>query len=67
MQNQAHVNSWYAASADAKLHFPALRGETQADVCIIGGGYTGLSTAIHLRQRGYSVALLEANKMAWGA
>ncbi|MBA6413992.1 FAD-binding oxidoreductase [Parahaliea sp. F7430] len=67
MQNQAHVNSWYAASADAKLHFPALRGETQADVCIIGGGYTGLSTAIHLRQRGYSVVLLEANKMAWGA
>jgi gamma-glutamylputrescine oxidase len=36
-------------------------------VCIIGGGYTGLSTAIHLRRRGYSVVLLEANKVGWGA
>ena len=37
------------------------------DVCIIGGGYTGLSSAIHLRKAGYSVALLEANKVGWGA
>ena len=67
MQNQAHVNSWYAASANLQLDFPALSGEVNADVCVIGGGYTGLSTAIHLRQRGYSVILLEANKIGWGA
>ena len=67
MQNVAHVNSWYAASANQHLDFPALEGETEADVCIIGGGYTGLSTAIHLRRRGYSVVLLEANKVGWGA
>ncbi len=67
MQNLSHVDSWYAASANQQLQFPVLEGEITADVCIIGGGYTGLSTAIHLRQRGYSVVLLEANKVGWGA
>jgi len=65
--SQPHVDSWYAASANQRLDFPPLQGETTADVCIIGGGYTGLSTAIHLRERGYSVVLLEANKLGWGA
>ena len=46
---------------------PPLQGEQSADVCVIGGGYTGLSTAIHLRQLGYSVIVLEANKVGWGA
>lgn len=67
MQNQEHVNSWYAATARPNLRFPALTGQQRVDVCVIGGGYTGLSTAIHLRQRGYSVAMLEANRVGWGA
>ncbi|MEP5569270.1 MAG: FAD-binding oxidoreductase [Halioglobus sp.] len=67
MQNSPHVDSWYAASANQQLSFEPLKGEISADVCIIGGGYTGLSTAIHLRKAGYSVALLEANKIGWGA
>jgi gamma-glutamylputrescine oxidase len=67
MQNTSHVDSWYAASANQQLSFPPLQGEVSADVCIIGGGYTGLSSAIHLRKAGYSVALLEANKIGWGA
>ncbi|MDO8861029.1 FAD-binding oxidoreductase [Haliea sp. E1-2-M8] len=67
MENEAHVTSWYAATANQQLEFPALAGSSAADVCIVGGGYTGLSTAIHLRQRGYSVILLEANKIGWGA
>ena len=67
MQNTAHVESWYAASANQQLDFPPLQGESSADVCVIGGGYTGLSTAIHLRKAGYSVILLEANKVGWGA
>jgi len=67
MSKEAHVTSWYAASANQQLDFSALQGEASADVCIIGGGYTGLSTAIHLRQRGYSVILLEANSVGWGA
>lgn len=66
-RHRDHVDSWYAASANRQLSFAPLAGELDADVCIIGGGYTGLSTAIHLRRRGYSVALLEANRMGWGA
>ncbi len=67
MTAAAHVNSWYAASAAPIDGFPRLEGDLQADVCIVGGGFTGLSSAIHLRERGYSVALLEARRVAWGA
>ncbi len=67
MQNQPHVDSWYAASVKQQLDFPPLLGETTTDVCVIGSGYTGLSTAIHLRQLGYSVTVLEANRVGWGA
>lgn len=63
----AHVDSWYAASAPPLKAFPAHEGSSRCDVCIVGGGYTGLSTAIHLRQRGYSVTLLEARRIGWGA
>ena len=47
--------------------FPGLSGDISTDVCVIGGGYTGLSTALHLRQKGYDVVLLEAERIAWGA
>ncbi len=59
--------SWYAATAEAPAPFPELRGETRADVCIVGGGYTGLSAALHLAQQGYDVALLEAQRVGFGA
>ncbi len=67
MQNEAHVDSWYAATANLQFDLPPLQGEASADVCVIGAGYTGLSTAIHLRRLGYSVVVLEANKVGWGA
>ncbi|MEM0955010.1 MAG: FAD-binding oxidoreductase [Pseudomonadota bacterium] len=67
MRQSQHTDSWYAASANRELEFPKLQGERTADVCIVGGGYTGLSTAIHLRERGYDVVLLEAERVGWGA
>ncbi|MEP1470013.1 MAG: FAD-binding oxidoreductase [Halieaceae bacterium] len=67
MQNEAHIDSWYAASANQQLSYPPLAGEVTTDVCVIGGGYTGLSTAIHLRKAGYNVVVLEANRIGWGA
>ncbi len=67
MQNQSHVESWYAATANLQLDLPPLEGAVDTDVCVIGAGYTGLSTAIHLRQMGYSVTVLEANRVGWGA
>ncbi len=67
MQYEEHVNSWYAASANETHTYSPLKGESAADVCIIGGGYTGLSSAIHLCKAGYKVILLEANRVGWGA
>lgn len=65
--SEAHVDSWYVASAGTPPDFPVLRGEQRSDVCVIGGGYSGLSTALHLRKHGFSVTLLEANRVGWGA
>lgn len=62
-----YPDSYYVATAQGLLDAPALAGEERADVCVIGGGYTGLSTALHLSERGYSVVLLEAERVGWGA
>lgn len=59
--------SWYAATAVPLDPFAELRGETRADVCIVGGGYTGLSAALHLAEKGYDVALVEAHRAGFGA
>lgn len=59
--------SYYAATATPLAPFPMLKGQHKADVCIVGGGYTGLSAALHLAQRGYDVVLLEAHRAGFGA
>ena len=59
--------SWYAATAHTMNPSPELRGEVSADVCVIGGGYTGLSAALHLAEAGFSVVLLEAHRVGFGA
>jgi len=59
--------SYYAATAVPLEPFAPLQGETTADVCIVGGGYTGLSAALHAAQKGLSVVLLEAHRMGFGA
>ncbi len=63
----AHPASWYAETAAPLAPFPALEGEVTADVAIVGGGYTGLSAALHLAEAGFDVVLLEANRVGWGA
>jgi gamma-glutamylputrescine oxidase len=75
MVNLLHANdrrgeypaSYYAATATPLDRFPVMKGQQRADVCIVGGGYTGLSAALHLRQRGYDVVLLEAHRVGFGA
>ena len=62
-----HVSSYYAATANPWSVNAPLQGEITADVCVIGGGLSGCSTALHLAERGYKVALLEARRIAWGA
>lgn len=62
-----HIDSWYAASCGDIPARPKLQGRVRADVCVIGGGYTGLSTAIELAKRGLTVTVLEAARIGWGA
>lgn len=53
-----HVNSYYAASANKHAPYPTLTEQLECDVCVIGAGYTGLSSALHLVEKGYSVVVL---------
>ena len=61
------MQSYYQASRNIEINQPQLTGDVEADVCIIGGGYTGLSTALYLAIEGVNVILLESNKLASGA
>src|ERR1700760_2639231 len=67
MSIQPHASSYYAASAHPSSVRPALAGAVDCDVCVVGGGIAGCSAALHLAERGYSVALLEENRIGWGA
>jgi gamma-glutamylputrescine oxidase len=60
-------SSYYVATAHAAPSYPQAAGEIRCDVCVIGGGYMGLSSALHLAERGFDVVLLEANRAGWGA
>ncbi len=67
MASVAHPASYYAASANDTRQRPALEGSVSCDVCVIGAGYTGLSTAIHLAESGFKVVVLEASRIGFGA
>ena len=62
-----YPGSWYAATANRLDPFPALDGDIRADVCVVGGGYTGLSAALHLAEAGLDVVLVEAHRVGFGA
>lgn len=66
-RNGEYPHSWYTATARPLPPFAAAKGDITCDVCVIGGGYTGLSAALHLAERGYAVALVEAHRVGWGA
>jgi len=66
-QAAGHPQSYYVATAQGMVDYPVLRGDEAADVCVIGGGFTGVSAALNLAERGYSVVLLEAERIGFGA
>src|ERR1700731_1318475 len=59
--------SLWASTAEPLRAFPSLSGDVQADVVIIGAGYTGLSAAHHIAKSGLMPVVLEANRPGWGA
>lgn len=62
-----HPDSYYVATAIGMEERPSLEGELTADVCVIGGGFTGLSAALNLAEQGMDVVLLEAERIGFGA
>ena len=58
--------SLWAATAPPAAPTPPLEASTNADVCVIGAGYAGLSTALHLAERGVRTVVLEAREPGWG-
>ena len=65
--NGDHTTSYYAASANTRTLRPALMGDQTFDVCVVGAGYSGLSTALHLAEQGHNVAVVEGARIGWGA
>lgn len=63
----SHTESYYATTAVGMVDYPLLAGSEKCDVCVIGGGFTGISTALNLAEMGFDVVLLEANRIGWGA
>jgi glycine/D-amino acid oxidase-like deaminating enzyme len=67
VDSREHTDSYYAAAAGESLRHPALTSSIEADVAIVGGGFSGVNLALELAERGREVVLLEANRLCWGA
>jgi gamma-glutamylputrescine oxidase len=67
MSDRGYPESFYVATAAGLTEYPQLKGAERADVCVIGGGFTGLSAAINLAEQGFDVVLLEAERVGFGA
>ena len=66
-ETKEHAPSYYAASANWQTDYPQLEGDLNVDVVIVGAGFSGVATAVELCERGYKVALVESNRIGWGA
>ncbi|VVP96401.1 Gamma-glutamylputrescine oxidoreductase [Pseudomonas fluorescens] len=60
-------NSYYTATLNQDTDYPTLQGRHRVDVVIIGGGFTGVATAVELAEKGLKVAIVESHKIGWGA
>ena len=65
--HQPHAPSYYAATATAWAPAPALQGDVECDVCVVGGGLAGVSAALNLAEQGLRVVLLEGSHIGFGA
>ncbi|MGP4952265.1 NAD(P)/FAD-dependent oxidoreductase [Psychrobacter sp. T6-1] len=62
-----YPDSYYAASRNPKPDRPTLKDDIQAEICVVGGGYSGLSAALHLLESDHEVVVLEGAQIGWGA
>lgn len=68
VETNEHTSSYYAWTLGNDYPvYPQLKGRTETDVCVVGGGFSGVSTALHLAEKGYRVVLLESSRIGWGA
>ncbi len=78
MKDRGHTDAWYKSSCHVETslwgktamplpRLPVLNGKYRSDVAVIGAGFCGLSTALHLSERGYEVILIDAHEPGWGA
>ena len=63
----SHVESYYAATANTQTVRNRLEADMETDVCVIGAGFSGISSALHLAESGHRVVVLEASRVGWGA
>jgi gamma-glutamylputrescine oxidase len=63
----AYPPSYYAASRNITRTPVQLAGEVEADICVVGAGYSGLSAALHLAEQGFKVVVVEGAAVGWGA
>lgn len=67
IHTETYPDSYYFSSLKYQQNYPKLNQAIVADVCIVGGGFSGVATAVELSERGYNVVLLEQHKVGWGA
>ena len=67
MARPVRIKSYYAASAHAAPDRGELESSIDCDICVVGGGIAGCSTALHLTEAGYKVVLLDEYRVGWGA
>ena len=67
IESEFGPQSYYLDSASPPAFHPRLEGSHTCEVCVVGAGFTGLSAALNLAEAGYSVALLEGERIGWGA
>jgi gamma-glutamylputrescine oxidase len=66
-ETREHTDSYYAATVNRRTGYPPLENDIEAEVVVVGAGFSGVNTALELAERGVDVVLLEANRIGWGA